>query len=99
MRMPMNTKSVVPADSPKIIPIAAKPAETFALLRHYGCDVMQFAGGENALYDRHLLFDRAIDPNVASSRERFEAFSHSVRDLLAQRWVKTKQTYEQQNAK
>src|SRR5262249_4686259 len=58
-----------------------------------------FAGREDALYDRHLLFDRAIDPKVASSRERFEAFSYSVRDLLAQRWVKTKQTYEQQNAK
>ena len=30
---------------------------------------------------------------------RFEAFSHSVRDILAQRWVQTKTTYEQQNAK
>jgi glucan phosphorylase len=44
-------------------------------------------------------FDRAIDPKVASARERFEAFSHSVRDVLAQRWVQTKTTYEQQNAK
>src|SRR5208282_2597108 len=56
-------------------------------------------GTENALYDRHLVFDRAIDPKVASARERFEAFSRSVRDILAQRWVKTKTTYEQQNAK
>jgi len=95
----MNPKSVVHPDSAKIVPIATKPGESFALLQHYGCDVMQFAGGENALYDRHLLFDRAIDPKVASARERFEAFSHSVRDLLSQRWVKTKQTYEQQNAK
>ena len=29
---------------------------------------------EDALYDRHLVFDRAIDPKVASARERFEAF-------------------------
>jgi starch phosphorylase len=36
---------------------------------------------------------------VASARERFEAFSRSVRDILAQRWVLTKTTYEQQNAK
>ena len=30
---------------------------------------------------------------------RFEAFSRSVRDILAQRWVKTKTIYEQRNAK
>jgi glycogen phosphorylase len=36
---------------------------------------------------------------VSSPWERFEAFSHFVRDVLAQRWVKTKTTYEQQNAK
>ena len=58
-----------------------------------------FAGTEDALYDRHLVFDRAIDPKVASARERFEAASHAVRDVLAQRWVRTKTTYEQQNAK
>ena len=45
------------------------------------------------------MFDRAIDPQVASARERFEAFSRSVRDILAQRWVLTKTTYERQNAK
>ncbi len=38
-------------------------------------------------------------PKVSSARERFEAVSHAVRDVLAQRWVKTKTTYEQQNAK
>jgi starch phosphorylase len=32
-------------------------------------------------------------------RERFEALAHSVRDLLAQRWVQTKTIYERQNAK
>jgi starch phosphorylase len=60
---------------------------------------MRFAGTEDSLYEQHLVFDRAIDPKVASARERFEAFSRSVRDVLAQRWVKTKTTYEQQNAK
>ncbi|HVI10675.1 MAG TPA: glycogen/starch/alpha-glucan phosphorylase [Candidatus Binatia bacterium] len=58
-----------------------------------------FAGTEDALYDRHLVFDRAIDPMVSSTRERFEALSHAVRDVLAQRWVQTKTTYEGQNAK
>jgi glycogen phosphorylase len=69
------------------------------LLRHYGSGSIPFSGTDSALYGRHLIFDRAIDPKVASARERFEAFSHSVRDILAQRWVQTKTTYEQQNAK
>jgi starch phosphorylase len=69
------------------------------LLHQYGGNLIRFAGTEGAIYDRHLIFDRAIDPRVASARERFEAFAHSVRDVLAQRWVQTKTTYEQQNAK
>jgi starch phosphorylase len=69
------------------------------LLEQYGCGNIPIVGTENSLYERHLVFDRAIDPKVASARERFEAFSHSVRDILAQRWVKTKTTYEDQNAK
>jgi len=79
--------------------MAAKPDNTSELLQQYGCGTIPFVGTENSLYERHLVFDRAIDPKVASARERFEAFSHSVRDILAQRWVKTKTTYEQQNAK
>jgi len=69
------------------------------LLQQYGSNSIPFARTDSALYERHLIFDRAIDPKVASARERFEAFSHSVRDILAQRWVQTKTTYEQNNAK
>jgi len=69
------------------------------LLQQYGMGNIPFVAAENSLYENHLVFDRAIDPKVASARERFEAFSRSVRDVLAQRWVKTKATYEQQNAK
>ena len=69
------------------------------LLRQYGCGPIPLVGTEDAFYERHLVFDRAIDPKVASARERFEAFSRSVRDVLAQRWVLTKTTYERQNAK
>jgi starch phosphorylase len=75
----------------------SKTVDTSEVLKPYGN--LQFAGTEDALYERHLVFDRAIDPRVSSGWERFEAFSHSVRDVLAQRWVKTKTTYEQQNAK
>src|SRR5271168_775338 len=69
------------------------------LLNQYGCGPIPFVGTENAFYERHLVFDRVIDPKVATARERFEAFSRSVRDILAQRWVLTKQTYERENAK
>ena len=95
----MSTNRVVRPDSAKIVPMTAKPNEISDLLQRYGSDSIQFAGTENAFYERHLVFDRAIDPKVASARERFEAFARSVRDVLAQRWVRTKTTYEQQNAK
>ena len=95
----MSTKSVARPDSAKVVPMATKTASISELLKPYGSGAIPFVGTEDALYERHLVFDRAIDPKVASARERFEAFSHSVRDILSQRWVQTKNTYEQQNAK
>jgi starch phosphorylase len=93
----VSTKSVVRPD--KVVSMTAKTAKVPELLRDYGCGPIPFAGTENALYEQHLVFDRAIDRKAASARERFEAFSRSVRDVLAHRWVQTKNTYEQQNAK
>jgi starch phosphorylase len=95
----MSTKSVMNPKSAKVFPMAAKASNVSELLKQYGSGPIPFVGTENAFYERHLVFDRAIDPKVASARERFEAFSRSVRDILAQRWVQTKTTYEQQNAK
>jgi glycogen phosphorylase len=95
----MSTKSVVRPNSAKVVPMTANSGSVSQLLQQYGSGAIPFAGTDSALYERHLIFDRAIDPKVASARERFEAFSRSVRDILAQRWVKTKTTYEQQNAK
>ncbi len=86
----MSTQSV-------IAPASAK--KTSELLQQYGFGPIPLVGTENALYERHLVFDRAIDPKVASARERFEAFSSSVRDILAHRWVSTKNTYERENPK
>jgi starch phosphorylase len=94
----MSTKTVARPEAAKIVPITKKINSFSELLRQYG-DPMRMNGNEGALYERHLIFDRAIDPKVASARERFEAFAHSVRDVLAQRWVQTKATYEQQNPK
>jgi glycogen phosphorylase len=95
----MSTKAVSQPNSAKIVPMTTNKGSVSELLQRYSSDLIHFAGTTDALYERHLIFDRAIDPKVASARERFEAFAHSVRDVLAQRWVKTKATYEQQNAK
>jgi glycogen phosphorylase len=95
----MGTKTVAQPKPAKVVPIAKKPETVPELYERYGGDAFRFVESKGALYERHLVFDRAIDPTVASARERFEAFAHSVRDILAQRWVQTKTTYEQQNAK
>ena len=95
----MSTRIVTQPNSATVVSIPKKKDGVSELLQQYSGDSIQFAGTTDALYDRHLIFDRAIDPKVASARERFEAFAHSVRDVLAQRWVKTKATYERQNAK
>src|SRR5216683_7496201 len=94
----MSTKSVA-RPSAKVVPMSKSAANVAELLQQYGCGPIPFVGTENAFYERHLVFDRVIDPKVATARERFEAFSRSIRDILAQRWVLTKNTYERENAK
>jgi hypothetical protein len=51
---------------------------------------VSFHGDPNALYERHLVFDYAIDPDLATPRERCEAVARSLRDVLALRWLRTK---------
>jgi glycogen phosphorylase len=69
------------------------------LLERYECGPVQFSGDPNASYDRHLVFDHVVKPDDATPRERFEALARSLRDLLAQRWVKTRDTYDRENPK
>jgi starch phosphorylase len=73
--------------------------ELAQLLKQYGCGTIHFAGTDNASYERHLVFDNVINPATADDRERFEAIANSVRDVLAQRWVRTEETYAKQNPK
>src|ERR1700744_2017530 len=54
---------------------------------------------DKALYERHLLLDKIVEESGATPRERFEAFSLSVREVLARRWVKTESTYARENPK
>jgi starch phosphorylase len=95
----MSAKHVISPKSANLSPETTSSVKTSELLKQYGCGPIPIAGTQDAFYERHLIFDRAIDPKVASARERFEAFSRSVRDVLAQRWVLTKKTYEEANAK
>ena len=70
-----------------------------ALREQYGCGPLQFAGTSDALYDRHLIFDRVVDPKRADLRDQWEAVARATRDLISQRWIKTEETYWQRNAK
>ena len=94
----MSTQNAVRPASAKVAP-PTRAVNTSQLLEQYGISQTPLAGTENAFYERHLVFDRVIDPTAASARERFEAFSSSIRDILARRWVRTKTTYDQRNAK
>jgi starch phosphorylase len=69
------------------------------LFTQYGCGPSQFSGQDNALYERHLLFDDVVAPEAAGPRERFEAAARSVRDVLLQRWILTDGTYDRENPK
>ncbi|HET8696104.1 MAG TPA: glycogen/starch/alpha-glucan phosphorylase [Gammaproteobacteria bacterium] len=69
------------------------------LLKRYGCGPIQFSGSNDALYERHLVFDDIVDLAAAGARERFEAVARSIRDVLAQRWVQTEKTYDRVNPK
>src|SRR4030095_2905381 len=80
--------------------MSPRESDTLAqLLKQYGCGPIPFVGTENAFYERHLVFDNIVELTTAGARERFEAVALSVRDVLAQRWVQTEQTYERANPK
>jgi len=76
------------------VPDAARLINT-----QYGCGPVQFSGTDEALYERHLLFDSGVALADSTARDQFEALGRSVRDILSQRWLLTEKTYEQQNPK
>src|SRR5712664_2757854 len=89
----MGTKSVVATPTSTQFDAIAK------LRSRYGCGPIEFAGTDNALYERHLVFDNLVDLSAVGPRERFEAMARSVRDILSQRWIKTENTYARENPK
>ena len=97
-----TTKAIPDAFTSKtgmVVPISDTSTKTAGLIEHYSCGSVQFSGTENALYERHLVFDNVVDRQACDARTQFEAFARAVRDVLSQRWILTEQTYERQNAK
>src|SRR5499427_79215 len=82
-----------------IEPTRAKTPELDELIERYGCGPVQFTGTDDALYERHLIFDNVLEAAEIGARERFEAVAHSVRDILSQRWIQTEKTYERTDPK
>src|SRR6202162_3915575 len=78
---------------------STEPDAIAELRRQYLGDPYEFAGTENALYERHLTFDNVVNPDAAGWRERFEAFARSVRDILSKNWLRTEKTYATENPK
>ncbi len=88
------------ATKQRVAPQTSTGSDGVAKLREqYGSGPIEFAGTDNALFERHLLFDNVVKLTAVGPRERFEAFARSLRDILAQRWVLTEDTYERENPK
>src|SRR2546426_11861881 len=77
----------------------SRRSDVSKLLHQYSGGPIQFTGADDALYERHLVFDNVMEPATIGARERFEAVARSVRDVLSQRWVRTEKTYERENPK
>ena len=89
----MGTKAVKQRATP------GGPDAIAKLRDQYESGPIELGGTENALYERHLVFDNVVDLAAAGPRERFEAIARSVRDILSQRWIKTENTYARENPK
>src|ERR1700733_12895923 len=49
--------------------------------------------------ERYLLCEQIVDPSSASTRQKFEATSRFIRDLIAHRWVTTQRMRAQHDPK
>ncbi|MCI0682956.1 MAG: glycogen/starch/alpha-glucan phosphorylase [Gemmataceae bacterium] len=56
-------------------------------------------GQEDQWADRYLLCNHLVDPPTAKTRQKFEATSRFIRDLVAHRWVKTRRAREHTDPK
>src|SRR5215471_7451557 len=102
LAVPQDPAPAQPKARPKTTakaPAATEVESLARLLEQYEYGPIEFAGSQNASYERHLVFDNVNSVQAAGPRERFEAFARSVRDILSQRWVRTEETYARKNPK
>ena len=97
--VPAKKEITMPATKTATASVATGIDNLADLRKQYGCGPIEFTGTDNALYERHLIFDSVTQSSEAGPREKFEAFARSARDILSQRWIKTEATYEQENPK
>src|SRR2546426_1786189 len=77
----------------------SRRSDVSKLLHQYSGGPIQFTGADDALYERHLVFDNVMEPATIGARERFEAVARSVRDIMSQRWVHTEKAYARADPK
>ncbi len=74
-------------------------AEWADVIKQYDCGPVPLPANPGEGYERHLAFDHVLEPDRASPRQRFWSLGRSIRDVLAQRWLRTKQVYYNENPK
>jgi starch phosphorylase len=74
------------------------PGSAAHALEHNG-DEIRFAGDSNASYERRLVLDHVVEPDGATTREKFGALARALRDELTRRWLRTRDTYDRANPK
>jgi starch phosphorylase len=81
-------------DSPPVSGTVNDPALE-RRLEHIGLT----GGKDDEWAERYLLCHHLVDPRQAKPRQRFEAVAAFVRDLVAHRWVKTREARENADPK
>ncbi|HEY3784384.1 MAG TPA: glycogen/starch/alpha-glucan phosphorylase [Steroidobacteraceae bacterium] len=89
----MSVSTPVPSSAEDDDDRALKPALARRL------DRLGLSGHPDQWTERYLLCEHLVDPQVAKSRQRFEATSRFIRDLVAHRWVKTRRAREHADPK
>ena len=76
----------------------AERKATDGVLEHR-LDELGIVGHENQWADRYLLCNHMVDPPTAKIRQKFEATSRFIRDLVAHRWAQTRRAREEAHPK
>src|SRR5262249_42252737 len=95
----MASRRTATAETRKAANPQPEDSTTRMLLEQYECGPVPFSGVPGALYERHVVFDHVVRLERANPRQRFEAVAGAIRDVLAQRWLKTDATYDRVNPK